>query len=64
MKRAEAKLCLDCDEVFAQANECPACGGGSWEWVGVWVKPLAGARQVPAPLMWSGLPATDRAEPS
>ena len=43
MKLSEAKLCIDCEEIFSgNGNECPACGSLQWRWLGRWLPPLCG----------------------
>ncbi len=40
MKLAEAKLCIECDEVFS-GPACPSCGKHEpWKSLSEWVKPL------------------------
>ncbi|MDY7035543.1 MAG: hypothetical protein SV375_05190 [Thermodesulfobacteriota bacterium] len=38
MKITDAKLCLNCDEVF-EGPRCPVCGGEACSWLGVWLSP-------------------------
>ena len=37
MKLGEAKLCLDCEEVFKEGKACPACGSRAWFFIKKWL---------------------------
>jgi hypothetical protein len=37
MKLREARLCLDCEEVFAGSETCPACGSRAWFPIKKWL---------------------------
>ena len=41
MKIRDAKVCLDCDEVFPiHLETCPKCGSPAFAWLAGWVKPI------------------------
>ena len=41
MKIRDAKVCLDCDEVFPiHLESCPKCGSMAFAWLAGWVKPI------------------------
>jgi len=43
MKIQDAKICMDCDEIFPIHHEtCPACGSRSFHWLAYWIKPMWG----------------------
>jgi len=42
MRLREAKICLNCDEVFRGAV-CPICAACSWRWLQDWIQPLFSA---------------------
>lgn len=44
MKLINAKLCLDCDEVF-EGNYCPRCGEGRGWHIELWLRPMREARK-------------------
>jgi len=38
MKVSDAKICMNCDEVFDKDNQqCPACGSNSFVWLNMWL---------------------------
>jgi len=39
MKLTEAKMCLDCEELF-EGEQCPKCANSSWVWVQTWIPSL------------------------
>ena len=75
MKLREARLCLDCDEVYLE-GVCPGCGSETFAYLSRWVPapegnrapPAATSEQAevfrelltPAGLTPAGLPATNR----
>jgi len=48
MNLKDAKICLDCEEIFV-GKACPKCGGGSWQWLQAWLMPIAGKKISLAP---------------
>ena len=70
MKLREARLCLDCDEVY-QEGVCPGCGSETFAYLSRWVPAPEGNRAPPPGtseqvevfrelLTPAGLPATNR----
>lgn len=39
MKLKEAKICIDCDEVFEGRNACPKCGREQVVFLNAWLLP-------------------------
>lgn len=37
MKLKHARLCLDCENIYAGERPCPDCGGGLFSWVNMWL---------------------------
>ena len=37
MKLTYVKLCLDCDEVFYDGQQCPKCASKQWWFVSKWI---------------------------
>ena len=48
MKLSQAKICINCDELFqssAPSGACPVCGEDNWRWLQSWVRPLRSAAE-------------------
>ena len=45
MKIENAKLCMDCEEVFEKAENCPHCGSSSWWYLCRWVPSIRGGEE-------------------
>lgn len=41
MKLDQAKMCLDCEELF-EGEQCPLCGRENYVWVQTWIPLLSG----------------------
>jgi len=47
MTLREAKLCMDCEEVFKGAGACPRCGSPVTVYLRGWVVPLSDLKSPP-----------------
>lgn len=46
MKIRDAKVCLDCDEVFPiHLETCPKCGSPAFAWLAGWIPEIKGATE-------------------
>jgi hypothetical protein len=40
MNLKDAKLCIECDEIFV-GDTCPRCGASvGWQWIHKWLEPI------------------------
>jgi hypothetical protein len=42
----ETKICIECELLFNETQQCPRCGSLSWQWLAKWLVPLRNRKEM------------------